>query len=111
LRVAKRCVTEFQPKEIHVAASLSQQAAEKALKAFILSRDAIPPKIHDLTVLCGICATYDTLFQDLSEACGMLTPFAVGARYPDEIEITDSQAEFAIEKADMIHGFCSERIL
>jgi HEPN domain-containing protein len=33
LRVAKRCVTEFYPKEIYVAAGLSQQAAEKALKA------------------------------------------------------------------------------
>jgi HEPN domain-containing protein len=110
LRVAKRSIEDLYPKEIYVAAGLSQQAAEKALKAFLLYHNVIPPKTHNLVNLCKMCAAYNDDFTEFLDDCGNLTPFAVGARYPDEMTIDEWQAESAVEKADRILKFCSEQI-
>lgn len=50
----------------------AQQVAEKALKAFLLSKNELTPKIHDLVVLNEKCINLDQEFRDLEEACSVL---------------------------------------
>ncbi|MDR3020003.1 MAG: HEPN domain-containing protein [Treponema sp.] len=82
-----------------------QQAAEKYLKAFLCYKGIIPPKIHILETLCALCSEYDSSFNDIAKDCAYLSPFAVRARYPLEIEITNSNTVKALETAKKIMGF------
>lgn len=60
----------------------AQQAAEKALKAFLAARDRPFPRTHDLEVLVGWCQEEDSYFDRFREAARVLTPYAVQFRYP-----------------------------
>jgi HEPN domain-containing protein len=59
-----------------------QQAAEKALKAYLVQQDISFGKTHDLDELVATCETQDPSFPDLAEAAAILTPYAVVFRYP-----------------------------
>lgn len=60
-----------------------QQAAEKALKAFLVWRDRPFPLTHNLLALINLCAQLDDGFHRLEHAALTLTPYAVEHRYPD----------------------------
>lgn len=66
------------------AAYHCQQAAEKALKAIIASRDAVIPKTHDLRRLVELCILYGSDFDAVRDACDELTPYATDFRYPTD---------------------------
>lgn len=59
-----------------------QQAAEKALKAFLTAAEVSFPKTHDLTVLVGLAAAHDNELAVLADAAIGLTPYATFFRYP-----------------------------
>jgi HEPN domain-containing protein len=59
-----------------------QQAAEKALKAFMVWHDHPFSRTHDLSVLVALCVSVDPTFSALQEAARILTPYAVALRYP-----------------------------
>ena len=61
-----------------------QQAAEKYLKAFLLARGHVPPRIHDIETLLDLCEEVEADFSQLRPAAEILTDFAVTFRYPDE---------------------------
>lgn len=79
---AARHLLDRLPPLTDIAAYQCQQAAEKALKAFLLWRDTPFGKTHDLDELVALCATLDSDFDVLSEAAAILTPYAVVFRYP-----------------------------
>ena len=61
-----------------------QQAAEKSLKAFLISRDQDYPRTHDLRRLIGLCTKVEARFKRLEEVAKRLNPYAVDFRYePD----------------------------
>lgn len=60
-----------------------QQAAEKALKAFLIFNKNKVPKTHDLTSVLDICIEFDSKFETLYDACEKLTPYATIFRYMD----------------------------
>jgi len=60
----------------------AQQAAEKALKAYLVSRGITPDRTHDCLVLLQACAEYDADLAQYESACLELAPFAVAPRYP-----------------------------
>jgi HEPN domain-containing protein len=60
----------------------AQQAAEKLLKALLVSRGEIVPRTHDLSALLGLCTAAGVDVHHLSEDCEHLQPFAVLTRYP-----------------------------
>lgn len=62
---------------------MTQQCAEKALKAFLLFKGINPGKIHDLRDLVNKCTVYDEDFNALKEPAIALNPYNLGARYPD----------------------------
>ena len=84
---------------------LSQQSAEKFLKAFLFFRYVEPPKIHDLRVLLQMCENIEPEFSQLSKKCFFLTKFAVAPRYPNELQITQDDARVAIKYAKEIKEF------
>jgi len=62
-----------------------QQAAEKALKAYLTSRDIVFQKVHVLPVLVEQCMEVDPDFSQLRDAADLLTPYATAFRYPGDI--------------------------
>lgn len=69
---------------LDVACFHCQQAAEKSLKAFLISRDEDYPHTHDLRRLIALCAKVEPKFNALEAAARRLNPYAVDFRYePD----------------------------
>jgi HEPN domain-containing protein len=66
------------------AAYHCQQAAEKALKGFLLYSDIRFEKTHDLDVLISQAAGVEPEFVKCRGAGHILTPLAVEFRYPGE---------------------------
>ena len=63
------------------AAYLLQQAAEKLVKAVLVSAGIDPPRSHDIAELV-LALKEDTPFRDRLSALSILTPYATGFRYP-----------------------------
>lgn len=81
----------------------AQQAAEKALKAVLSYRKIEFPFIHDIEALLEIMTQNGLMVpSDVADA-GVLTPYAVEARYPGyQEEITPSQVAEAIRLAETV---------
>ena len=82
-----------------------QQAVEKYLKAFLCYNGVIPPKIHVLEILCAMCSEFDSSFDNIARDCAYLSPFAVHARYPLEMEITSSNTVKSLEIVQKIKDY------
>lgn len=59
-----------------------QQAIEKFLKAFLLSRGWELERIHNLDTLIDEATNYDTTFERYRSVCQKITGFYVIERYP-----------------------------
>ena len=78
----------------------SQQAAEKAAKAFLTFHDVLFRKTHDLNELGGQCARLNPSLALLFQEASDLTDYAVVFRYLDAPrEPDESEASVAIETA------------
>ena len=80
-----------------------QQAAEKFLKAYIVAYELPFTKTHDLEVLLKACVKKDPDFEKLKMQSRLLTPFYLGARYPDF-----SSEEYQAEKIKEVLKFAEE---
>ncbi len=80
-----------------------QQAAEKAIKAY-LTVSAMPyPKTHDLTALLVLASTSCAKLRSLEEAVIVLTPYATLFRYPDAVmEPSNEDAAQAVTLARQV---------
>jgi HEPN domain-containing protein len=107
---ARHLFEDLYPKQAEIASYLSQQCAEKALKGFLVYHDVAYPRIHDLKVLCTMCRQIDPSFDTIEAICAHLTPFAVTARYPEELSPDESIARAAIEKAQNVYDFCIAKV-
>lgn len=91
----------------------AQQASEKALKAYLISRDKNIKKIHDLRALLEECLIIDKSFEDLREQCSILTSYYAPARYPDVAEFvnfTEEKAQEAYDFAKHIVNFVEDKL-
>jgi len=75
----------------------AQQAAEKALKAYLISQEKNIKKIHDLRALLEECIKIDHSFELLRSACSTLNTYYAPTRYPDIAEFTNFTKEKAKE--------------
>ncbi|MBE9168161.1 HEPN domain-containing protein [Pleurocapsales cyanobacterium LEGE 06147] len=86
-----------------------QQAAEKALKAYLAFQNVAFRKTHDLDVLLELCSSFEPGFRSLQEAAAVLTPYATEFRYPGgAIEPERSDAEEALEMAVLVLNFVTQ---
>jgi HEPN domain-containing protein len=86
------------------ACTWAHQAAEKALKAVLVSVGSDPPKIHDLSRLARLTdesARAELAVLDLVE----LTRWAIEGRYPSDLEDASAgDADAAVRIADQVVG-------
>lgn len=95
---------------LDVAVYHCQQAAEKALKAWLTGKDVIFPKTHSLEDLLALCTPVDPDFNEFQNHAEELTPFATAYRDPgDASEPVLSLAERALAQAEELFKFCKER--
>jgi len=97
-------VTSRDPPLFDIGAFHCQQAAEKAVKAFLVFSDSPFPKTHDVGDLAERAAQREVRFAAWVGRVAHLSDYAVGARYPDvTLEVTSAQyAEAAAAAA----AFC-----
>jgi len=85
-----------------------QQAAEKAVKGFLIFRDEPFEKTHDIVRVVRLAERFEPTFETLVEQARLLTPLAWQFRYPSEVpddEPTRAQFEEALREAHEIYNF------
>lgn len=102
LTLARALMEERHPVPRHPC-WLSQQAAEKAIKAALVFTDGEAPYVHDLEALMNLLA--EDWPDEVAEAdLEALTPWAADARYPvDRPEPTDENAAHAVAEAQKVY--------
>lgn len=83
---AARSLASHRQPYLDVAVFHCQQAAEKALKAYLTHRDIRFGKTHDLTILVQQALVVDDAFASCFESAELLTPYAIAFRYPGDAE-------------------------
>jgi len=90
----------------------AQQAAEKYLKAYLVSRQIHFPKIHDLQALVNLCMAINSSFNEIMEPALRLSDYAIAPRYPDTFDdLTLSDATEALKDAITIKDFVLNNFL
>ncbi len=85
-----------------------QQTAEKAVKAFLVSKEISPEKTHDIRKLTLEAAAHEPRFNEVMDMAVALTPYAWEFRYPDDLaETYPTREEFdeALQHAQAIYDF------
>ena len=67
----------------------SQQAIEKYLKAFLLSKNETVTRTHDLLILCKKCENNDKTFELFEDDLTWISVHYLQSRYPDNFEDID----------------------
>ncbi|HEV7927091.1 MAG TPA: HEPN domain-containing protein [Verrucomicrobiae bacterium] len=91
-----------------VAVYHCQQAAEKAVKAFLVHHGKPYEKTHDIEVLADLAGELNSTFSTLAEAADALTPYATRFRYPNATFAVEPQpAEYneALSHAQAVYDF------
>jgi HEPN domain-containing protein len=87
-----------------------QQAAEKYLKAFLVSHDIVPEKTHEIARVLEACVNIDAAFEQIKYAVA-LTEYAVELRYPDDFYFPSlDESKTAYELALKVKAFVLERL-
>lgn len=94
------------------AVFLTQQAAEKALKAYLTSSSVSFTKTHNLIDLLELCIEVDTEFNQLVNKAFDLNPYAIRCRYPEDCFIVPSldAVHKCIKDAEDILTFVKSKI-
>jgi HEPN domain-containing protein len=80
----------------------TQQAAEKALKAVLVSHEIPFPKTHNIRTLLDLLPLDVTPPSDVRNAAS-LTDYAVVSRYPGDLEpVTEAEHQEAIHLAESV---------
>ena len=88
------------------------QAAEKYLKAYIVANELEFRRIHDLPMLLKTCASKESSFKQLREACECLNSFYVETRYPVEwpTNLSYEETQRALQHTETIRSFVKAKL-
>lgn len=89
------------------------QTAEKALKAFLLSKGIFDfPHIHILLSLLNLCVKLDKAFKDLQARIKVLDRYYIETKYPADtpIKYPKKEAKQAIKFAKEVLSFIKKRL-
>ena len=83
---------------------ISQQVAEKALKAVLVARRGVVPRIHDLVKPLELCVDEEPSLTNIAEDTKYLTRFYNEARYPSHLreDLTKKDAVGALEASHRV---------
>jgi HEPN domain-containing protein len=112
LKAAQLLINSFEP-IIPPALVLAQQAAEKALKSYLLYQNDRFVRIHDLIKLTALCKRFDQEFENILEDAAALNPHISASRYPDSCFVIPdfSTAQVLVGKADRIYNFVKSKLV
>jgi HEPN domain-containing protein len=105
-----RYLTGMHPEPTEIICFHCQQAAEKALKAYLVQCDIRPPKTHDLFELISLCSI-STLVPKLRDHASTLNDYSVIARYPGAKDILPEDKDEALRSAEAITSSVKELLL
>ncbi len=90
----------------------AQQAAEKALKAFLIFHQQPFPKTHSIKELLQLCAKVDPAFAPLiEESYDVLSQYVTQGRYPDIFPPPMlEEAQEALRKAEALFSLVREKL-
>ncbi len=90
----------------------AQQAAEKAIKAVLLSRGIAFPYVHDLARLLSLLEEQGTALPEPVWQAARLTRYAVATRYPGITEpVTEEEYAAAVALAEQVVRWAEVQIL
>ena len=88
----------------------AQQAAEKALKALLISRNAAFPKTHSLRMLLDLAGQFSPVPAEVERAA-ILTDYAVTGRYPGDFEpVEEGEYREAVRLAEQVVAWVERMI-
>jgi len=94
-----------------IAAYHTQQAGEKALKAFLAAHNPPFRSTHNLLELLQACLALDPTFGPFTSAAQTLTPYATRFRYPGGPSVLPvTEAEEALDLAEDLVRFVRGRL-
>ena len=89
----------------------AQQAAEKAIKAVMISRNIDFPYVHNLALLLSILEEDGENVPNEVRRATRLTPYAVDTRYPGvEQPVSEQDYRDAIEIAEVVIHWAADRL-
>lgn len=116
LGVAKHLMENYYPKPLEIICYHCQQAAEKAIKALVVScglKGGIP-KLHDLSFLLNQVKNLVKIDEKYYDYADTLNPYGVSVRYPNELYLEERHAKEAVQYAgeilDWIYGIVSDEV-
>ena len=116
LGVAKHLMENYYPKPLEIICYHRQQAAEKAIKAVVISQGTKGgmPRLHDLSFLLNQVKNFVKIEEKYYDYADALTPYGVAVRYPNELFIEEHHAKEAIQYAEEIvqwaHALTNETV-
>ena len=93
------------PPAIRQALVQGQQAAEKALKAFLIGNGQLYPLTHDLEKLRELCVAIDATLDAVARPCLDLTQFASLMRYPGCPDLPEPE----LAQPSQLEGFAGDK--
>jgi HEPN domain-containing protein len=109
LATAELLLVQFR-KPLNIICFHCQQAAEKYLKALLVSQNIPFEKTHDLPHINNLCIKSDANFSNIMGSCLMLNPYSVITRYPSELELIEQDAVSAISAVKTIQKAVLKKI-
>lgn len=110
LKSARRLIMGDEPL-LDTAVYHCQQAAEKAIKAYLTYRDIPFEKTHNLVALLSLCLRVEPEWVVWKRMAEVLTPYATEFRYPgDVVEPSWEEAEEALSLAEAFVRFVLQRM-
>ena len=107
---AVRVLLGARPPALDIAVYHCQQAAEKAIKAWLVWKDIPFPKTHDLEALLKLGMPLDPGFETLMPHAHVLTPYVAEFRYPGDVsEPTHEDALEGLRLAAEVLDFMKHR--
>jgi HEPN domain-containing protein len=102
-------------RRFNLACFMAQQAAEKAIKAFLYAQGRTLVIGHSVARLCQEATAFDAEFEDLRQRAAPLDKYYIPTRYPNGLpggipsEAFDQiDAERALELAQYVIGFVED---
>ncbi len=105
-----RFLLKMKPHPREIICFHCQQAAEKALKAYLALHKKDIPRIHDLTLLNSSCAEIDDTISELYSSCEQLNDFSVQIRYPFDHELSEKDILKALRNAGKVFDFVKAKL-
>ena len=108
LALARKCAPDVYVEDLCFEA---QQAAEKSIKAVMISHEIEFPYVHNLALLLSILEETGVTIPNKVRRAARLTPYAVDSRYPG-VELPTSEEEYrdAVAVAEAVIQWAEEQL-